>query len=122
MLDVDAKDWESQVLKSQEPVLVDFWHDSCVWCKRLEPALTEVAPEFSGKLKFVRFNILSSDENNAVGQRYGIMGTPTLILFCNGRVLKQLVGNRPKEKLRKEIQEMLTEYKDCIDQSTPLKR
>ena len=103
------------------PVLVDFWHDTCVWCKRLEPALTEVAPEFSGKLKFVRFNILSSDENSHVGHQYGIMGTPTLMLFCDGRVLKQLVGNRPKEKLRKEIQEMLTEYKDCIKQSTPLK-
>lgn len=121
MLDVNARDWESQVLKIQGPVLVDFWHDTCTWCNRLEPGLLEVAQEFSGKLKFVRFNVLSSDENSHVGHQYGIKGTPTLILFCNGRVLQQLVGYRPKEKLRTEVQEMLTNFDDCLKQSTPLK-
>ncbi len=120
LVDVDAEDWETKVLGSKEPVLVDFWHDACVWCKRLEPELAEVAKDFSPKLKFARLNVLSSDANTQLGQKYGIMGTPTLILFCNGRVLEQLVGYRPKDKLRREIQDMVTNYQACFLQSTPL--
>ncbi len=120
LVDVDAEDWETKVSRSKEPVLVDFWHDACVWCKRLEPELTEVAKDFSPKLKFARLNVLSSDANTQLGQKYGIMGTPTLILFCNGRVLEQLVGYRPKDKLRREIQDMVNNYQACFKQSTPL--
>ncbi len=120
LVDVDSEDWETKVLESKEPVLVDFWHDACVWCKRLEPELKEVAKDFSHKLKFARLNVLSSDANNQLGQRYGIMGTPTLILFCNGRVIEQLVGYRPRDKLRRELQDMVDNYKACFKQSTPL--
>lgn len=121
LVDVDAGDWETKVLGSEEPVLVDFWHDACVWCKRLEPELAGVARDFAPKLKFARLNVLSSDANTQLGQKYGIMGTPTLILFCNGRVLEQLVGYRPKDKLRREIQAMVENYQACFKQSTPLK-
>ncbi len=120
LFDVGAGDWETKVLESKEPVLVDFWHDACVWCRRLEPELAEVAKDFSPKLKFARLNVLSSEANNRLGQKYGIMGTPTLILFCNGRVLEQLVGYRPKDKLRREINDMVENYKACFKQSTPL--
>ncbi len=120
LVDVDAEDWETNVLGSKEPVLVDFWHDACVWCKRLEPELAEVAKDFSPKLKFARLNVLSSDANTQLGQKYGIMGTPTLILFCNRRVLEHLVGYRPKEKLRREIKDMVDNYQACFKQSTPL--
>ncbi len=119
--DVTAKDWETQVIKSKEPVLVDFWHDACVWCKRLDPELREVAKEFSGKLKFAKLNVLSSEDNNMVGRKYGVMGTPTLILFCNGRVIQELVGYRPKDRLRRELQDMVGNYQACFKQSTPLK-
>ena len=121
LVDVDAEDWETRVLESREPVLVDFWHDACVWCKRLEPELTEVAKDFYPKLKFARLNVLSSDSNTQLGQKYGIMGTPTLILFCNGRVIEQLVGYRPKDRLRRELQDMVDNYQDCFKQSTPLR-
>jgi len=120
LLDVDAGDWESEVLTAEGPVLVDFWHEHCSWCKVLDPVLREVAGEFSGQLKFVRLNVLSSEENGHVSHRYGVMGTPTLILFCNGRALQSLVGFRPKEKLRSEIQDMIGIYEDCFKQSTPL--
>lgn len=120
LLDVNADDWDAKVLGSKEPVLVDFWHDACVWCKRLEPELNSVAQEFSPKIKFARVNVLSSDANSDLGQKYGVMGTPTLMLFCNGRILEQLVGYRPKDKLRRELQEMVSNYEACFKQSTPL--
>ncbi len=120
LVDVDAESWKDEVLSSTEPILVDFWHDACIWCKRLEPELREVAKEFSGKLKFARLNILSSEANQKLGDTYGVMGTPTLILFCNGRVLQELVGYRPKAQLRAELQEMDKNYQNCLKQSTPM--
>lgn len=119
--DVDSAEWDAQVLKAKEPFLVDFWHEACTWCRRLEPILVEVAKEFSGRLRFARLNVLSSEANNRLARSYGMMGTPTLILFCNGRVIEQLVGFRPKERLRREVQQMLEKYQDCFKQSTPLK-
>jgi thioredoxin 1 len=120
MMDLDAKDWDSQVAGSKETVLVDFWHDACVWCKRLDPELAEVAKDFSGKLKFARFNIFSNDENSKIAEKYGIMGTPTLLLFCKGRVVASLVGYMPRAKLREKIQEMTNTYQDCFTHSTPV--
>jgi thioredoxin 1 len=120
MNDLDGKDWESQVVGSKEPVLVDFWHDACIWCKRLDPELVEAAKEFSGKLKFARFNIFSSDENSKIAEKYGIMGTPTLLLFCKGGVVASLVGYMPRAKLSQKIQEMINTYQDCFAHSTPM--
>ncbi len=120
MIDLDGKEWDGQVVASKEAVLVDFWHDACVWCKRLDPELAEVAKEFSGKLKFARFNIFSNDENSKIAGKYGIMGTPTLLLFCKGRVVSSLVGYMPRAKLSQKIQEMIDTYKDCFTHSTPV--
>ncbi len=120
MIDLDGKDWDSQVVNSKEPVLVDFWHDSCVWCKRLDPELAEVAKQFSAKLRFGRLNIFSNDQNNKIAEKYGIMGTPTLLLFCKGRVVSSLVGYMPRAKLASKIQEMIDSYRDCFTQSTPM--
>ncbi len=120
VVDVDSKDWEEQVIKSKQLILVDFWHDSCVWCRRLEPELTAVTGEFSGKLRFARLNIFSSDGNNDISRKYGIMGTPTLLLFCNGRPVDSLVGYRPRDVLKRELREKLEKAQDCFKQSTPL--
>ncbi len=120
VVDVESKDWEEQVVKSKQLILVDFWHDSCVWCKRLEPELAAVIGEFSGKLRFARLNIFSSDGNEEISRKYGIMGTPTLLLFCNGRPVDSLVGYRPRDGLRRELREKLEKAQDCFKQSTSL--
>ncbi len=120
IVDVEGTNWEEQVANSKELVLVDFWHDSCIWCKRLEPELDAVAGDFSGKLRFVRLNIFSSDENGEIGRKYGIMGTPTLLLFCNGRPVDSLVGYRHRDILRRELRDRLDKAKDCFKQSTNL--
>jgi thioredoxin 1 len=118
IIDVDSTNWEEQVAKSQQLVLVDFWHDACVWCKRLAPELNAVAGDFSGRLKITKLNIFSNDGNSEIGRKYGIMGTPTLLLFCNGRPVDSLVGYRPRDVLRKELIEKLDKAKDCFNQST----
>ncbi len=120
IIEVDSTNWEEQVAKSQQLVLVDFWHDGCIWCKRLDPELNAVTADFSGKLRITRLNIFSSDANNAIGRKYGIMGTPTLLLFCNGRPVDSLVGYMPRDALRKELREKLDKAKDCFKQSTSI--
>jgi thioredoxin 1 len=117
---LDSTNWDEEVLKSQQLVLVDFWHDACIWCKRLDPELNAIAGDLAGKLKITKLNIFSSDGNKEIGAKYGIMGTPTLLLFCNGRPVDSLVGYRPRDALRKELSEKLDKAKDCFKQSTSI--
>jgi thioredoxin 1 len=119
-LDIDADNWDVEVNRSDRPVLVDFWHEACVWCKHLGPVYSQLAGEFSGKLKFAKLNVLSNEGNNQLAAKFGVMGTPTVILFCNGRPIESLVGYRPKETLKRELQLMIETQKDCFKQQTPL--
>jgi len=119
-LDIDADDWDTEVNRSSTPVLVDFWHDTCIWCKHLDPVYSQLAGEFSDKLKFAKLNVLSNERNNQLAAKFGIMGTPTVILFCNGRPIETLVGYRPKETLKRELQLMIETQQDCFKQQTPL--
>jgi thioredoxin 1 len=119
-LDIDADDWDTEVNRSSTPVLVDFWHDACIWCKHLDPVYSQLAGEFSDKLKFAKLNVLSNERNNQLAAKFGVMGTPTVILFCNGRPIETLVGYRPKETLKRELQLMIETQQDCFKQQTPL--
>lgn len=120
IIDLDSTNWDEQVTRSKQLVLVDFWHDACVWCKRLNPELNAIEADFAGRLKIAKLNIFSSEGNTELGRKYGIMGTPTLLLFCNGRPVDSLVGYRPRDALRKELNEKLDKAKDCFKQSTTL--
>jgi thioredoxin 1 len=119
-LDIDADDWDTEVNRSSTPVLVDFWHDACIWCKHLDPVYSQLAGEFSDKLKFAKLNVLSNERNSQLAAKFGIMGTPTVILFCNGRPIETLVGYRPKETLKRELQLLIETQQDCFKQQTPL--
>jgi thioredoxin 1 len=119
-LDIDADDWDTEVNRSSTPVLVDFWHDACIWCKHLDPVYSQLAGEFSDKLKFAKLNVLSNERNSQLAAKFGVMGTPTVILFCNGRPIETLVGYRPKETLRRELELMIQTQQDCFKQQTPL--
>ena len=81
--------FEPEVLKSDVPVLVDYWAEWCGPCKAIAPVLDEVAKEYSGKLKVAKVNV---DENQEIPKKYGIRGIPTLMLFKNGNVEAQKVG------------------------------
>ena len=88
--------FESEVLKSDVPVLVDYWAEWCGPCKAIAPLLDEVAREYSGKIKVAKVNV---DENQATPQKYGIRGIPTLMLFKGGNIEATKVGALSKSQL-----------------------
>lgn len=88
--------FEPEVLKSDTPVLVDYWAEWCGPCKAIAPVLAEIAKEYSGRLKVAKINV---DDNQEVPRKYGIRGIPTLMLFKNGNVEAQKVGALSKSQL-----------------------
>jgi thioredoxin 1 len=93
---VSDSDFELEVLKCAEPVVVDFWAEWCGPCRMIAPALEEIAGTMTGKVKIVKLNV---DENPATAAKYGIMSIPTLMLFKNGELASRQVGAAPKQKL-----------------------
>jgi thioredoxin 1 len=92
--------FEADVLKSSEPVVVDFWAEWCGPCKMIGPSLEEIATEMKGKVKIVKLNV---DENPGVAGKLGIRSIPTLMLFKDGKLANQKVGAAPKGELVKWI-------------------
>ena len=95
-----AQNFESEVLKADKPVLVDFWAEWCGPCKMLSPVISEIAEEYEGKVKVAKLNI---DEEMALAVQYGIASIPTVLLFENGKIVKKSVGFAPKESLIEEL-------------------
>jgi thioredoxin 1 len=96
IIHVTDANFEAEVLKSTDPVLVDYWADWCGPCKMIAPVLDEIAAEYAGKIKVAKLNI---DENQATPPRYGIRGIPTLMLFKGGEVEATKVGAVSKSQL-----------------------
>lgn len=121
VLEIKASNWEQEVLQSDVLTVVDFWHNRCPWCIRLDPIFNEVAEEYRGKIKFAKLNVLENPDNREIAIRYGIMSTPTLVFFCKGRPVEEVVGFMPKERLNNILDDMLERHEDCVKQSTKLK-
>jgi thioredoxin 1 len=98
------ENFEGEVLKAEEPVLVDFWATWCAPCKMIAPIIENVADEFKGKVKVGKVNV---DENNGVSVKYGIKGIPTLLLFKSGEIKEQVVGVTTKEAITRMIEQHL---------------
>jgi thioredoxin 1 len=96
---VTEKDFDAQVLESEQPVLVDFWAEWCGPCHAIAPVLDQIAEE-RNDLKVVKLNI---DEQPAIAQRYGVMSIPTLILFKDGEPAAAAVGAMPKSMLEERL-------------------
>ena len=94
--DVTDATFDQEVLKSDLPVLVDFWAVWCVPCKALVPVMEQIAAAQEGKLRVVKFNV---EENQAVPSRYGVRGLPTLLLFKGGDVKETLVGAMSRDRI-----------------------
>lgn len=97
LLEVNESNWESEVMNSDVPVLVDFWAPWCGPCRMLTPTVEAVATEMAGKVKVVKCN---TDDAGAVATKYGVMSIPNLMVFKGGRVVDQIVGaGHPKQRI-----------------------
>ena len=101
---VNLDTWDSEVLKSPQLVMVDFWATWCAPCKMVAPTVEELSKEYEGKAKFAKGN---TDENPALASRYKIRGIPTLMFFKNGQIVDQVVGAVPKAHLKAKIDSLL---------------
>jgi len=96
--ELTTDNWETEVLQSEEPVLVDFWAEWCPPCRAIAPTIDELATEFSGRVKVGKLDVDSHDQ---IAGRYGVRSIPTLLVFAKGQVVEQRVGALPKSELVK---------------------
>ena len=106
VLEVTDGNFEQEVLKSSQPVMIDFWAAWCGPCKALAPVVDEIAQSYEGKLKVVKMDV---DKNAATPGRYGVRGIPTLLIFKDEVVKEQIVGYVPKETLQKAVDKHVTQ-------------
>ncbi len=103
-VDITDGTFEDEVLKADQPVLVDFWATWCGPCKMIAPILEEVAAEMDGKLKIVKLDV---DSNSQTAGKYNIMSIPSLLFFKNGEVVDQVVGAIPKQQLVQRLEKVM---------------
>jgi thioredoxin 1 len=95
--------FEQEVLKSDKPVLVDFWAPWCGPCQMMGPIIEELAREMGEKIKIGKMNV---DENHAIAEKFGIMSIPNMKVFKGGKVIKEFVGVQSKEGLKEELNKL----------------
>ncbi len=100
VLELTDSNFESEVIQSDVPVLVDFWAEWCQPCKMLAPTIDELAAEYDGKVKVGK---VDTDANREVSVQFGISAIPTVILFKDGEIQKKFVGLTPKEQFKESI-------------------
>jgi thioredoxin 1 len=104
MKKVTDESFEADVLQNDKPVLVDYWAEWCGPCRQVAPVLEAILAEHGDKIDIVKLNV---DQNPKVTQKYGILNIPTLGVFQNGQVVKELVGARSKSKLLDDLSEFI---------------
>jgi len=104
IIEMTDASFDQEVLKSETPVLVDFWAAWCGPCRAIAPIVDELASEYAGKVKVAKMDV---DRNNATPMRYGVRSIPTLLVFKGGQVQEQIVGYMPKEQIQKAIDKHL---------------
>ena len=103
-IEVTDGTFEEEVIKSEVPVLVDFWADWCAPCKIIAPIVEDLASEYDGKVKFAKLDV---DSNPKAATTYGVRGIPTLLIFKGGSPVDQVVGAVPKAVLKSRLEEAI---------------
>ena len=115
VLEVSDATFDQEVLKSEQPVLVDFWAVWCGPCKAIAPAVDALAAKYAGQLKVAKVNV---DQNGATPSRYGIRGIPALLFFKGGKVADQIVGYVPQDVIEEKVQKVI--WRPCSSVSPDL--
>ena len=100
----NTDDFEAEVLKSDIPVLVDFWAEWCGPCRTIGPIVDELANDYLGKAKVGKLNV---DTDNQIAAQYGVRSIPALLIFKDGSVVKQIIGAVPKEKITEDLDSVI---------------
>ena len=103
VMDVTDQNFEAEILKSDIPVIVDFWAEWCVPCKQIAPVMASLAESYGGQIKVVKMNV---EENHSTPSRYGVRAIPTILAFRGGQVVEQITGAKPKaafEEMAKKL-------------------
>jgi thioredoxin 1 len=103
-IEITDATFEEEVVKSDTPVVVDFWAEWCGPCKMIAPLIEELAGEYDGKVKFTKLDV---DSNPQTPMQFGIRGIPTLLIFNDGKPVGQVVGAVPKSMLKKRVDEAI---------------
>jgi len=101
---ITDQNFNDEVLKSNIPMVIDFWAEWCAPCKLLEPIVEQLAAEYDGKIKFGKLDV---DSNPQISMKYGIRSIPTLLIFNNGTPFDQLIGAVPKKNIIKKLTPLL---------------
>ncbi|MBM3214789.1 thioredoxin [Candidatus Poribacteria bacterium] len=99
--DLNATNFDREVLHASEPVVVDFWAEWCAPCRAIAPVIGELAQEYQGKLRFRKLNV---DENQGLAGRFGVQNIPTLLIFKDGAVAGQIIGMQPKSDIKRHLE------------------
>ena len=103
--ELDKDTFQKNVIDAQKPVLVDFWAPWCGPCRAVGPIVEELAQEYNGKVEFGKINV---DDVPTIASNYGVMSIPTLIMFKDGKPVEQVIGYKPKNELKKLLDNVLT--------------
>jgi thioredoxin 1 len=102
--EVTDQNFESEILQSDKPVIVDFWAEWCAPCRQIAPIISQIADEYGDQVKVVKMNV---DESPGTPGKYGIRAIPTVLAFQNGQVVEQLQGARPKAAFEEMVKKLL---------------
>ena len=118
IIEVDASNWDKEVMADTCLVVVDFWREGCIWCKRLDPIYEKVANAEENKdVNFVKFDPMADDANQAIATKYGVMSTPTLVFICEGIPVATYMGFQKEARLKQIIDHVLETHQACIEES-----